>query len=365
MAKDRVSVLQVINTARIGGGMGHLLSLLERAKGGRYEMTLATDGDSFLMDRARAAGVDIVTLPMMRSRMNVLPAVSLARMIRDRGIDIVHLHGTRAAFYGGLACLLSGCKRSVYTIHGFSFNKDMATSGRTFYQGIEKLLSRMHPVLISVSETDRELALRMGICAPEKIRTIHNGIDLNQFMPSRSVEEGRKRIGLPTDGLLVGTVARLVPQKGIEYFIEAAGLVAAARKDARFIVVGEGELEPRLRDQARKLGIADRIIFTGAKQQVQDYYAAMDVFALSSLWEGHPLCLIEALAMKKPSVATRTSGAPEIIRDGETGLLVPLKDGKALAQAILRLLDNPKESQRIAEKGRTGWSNQPSPCMMS
>jgi glycosyltransferase involved in cell wall biosynthesis len=290
---------------------------------------------------------------MMHNRADLRPALRIAALIRRHGIDLVHTHGTRAGFYGGLGCRLAGMRRTIYTVHGFSFNQDIHPVGREAFFRVEKLLGRWNRALISVSEHDRRIAVARGVCPPERIRTIHNGIDLARFDPTAGNGEVRKGLAIPDRAPVVGVISRLVPQKGLEYFLEAARKISDQRGDAVFLVVGEGELEETLRRRAADLGLADRVRFLGARHDVAEYYRSFDVFVLSSLWEGQPIALIEALAMRRPTVATVTSGSPEVVQDGRTGLLVPPKDPGALAAAVLWFLDHPDEAGEMARRGRT------------
>ena len=333
--------------------MSHLLSLVRQLDRESFEVFLATDGDEGLIREAREAGASVIPVAMMRSRSSLIPALRLASLIREREIDLVHMHGTRAGFYGGLACRLAGMKRTIYTVHGFSFNKDIHPLGRAFFFGVEKLLGRMNRSLISVSETDRRIAVERGVCAPERIRTICNGIDLARFDPCAGNGEVRRSFRIPDRARVVGMICRLVPQKGVEYFLQAARKISDRREDVVFLLVGEGELDGSLRDLAADLGLGDRVIFAGPRQDVVDCYRSFDVFVLSSLWEGQPIALIEALAMRRPTVATVTSGSPEVVRDGQTGLLVPAKDPEALARAVLWFLDHPVQADEMAQRGRT------------
>lgn len=352
MSRQKTRVLQIINTARIGGGMRHLLSLMKHLSQSDFEVFLATDGDSVLIDEAKQAGAKVIFLPMMGSKFNLLPVLKIIKLIRKYKVDLIHMHGTRAGFYGGLACKILGFKKTIYTVHGFSFNKDVRRLEKFFFLNVEKLLSRLNTVLISVSETDRKMAVETGICLPNKIKTICNGVDLARFDPKKGNGDLRKGLAIPASNRVVGLVSRLVPQKGVDFFLQAAAKLTDSYDDVVFLIVGEGELHDSLSATAQRLGLGDKIFFTGAKHDVVDYYRSFDVFVLSSLWEGQPIVLIEALAMCCPTIATITSGSPEVLKEGETGRLIPPKDVKALVNAISWCLDNPDQAREMARRGR-------------
>jgi glycosyltransferase involved in cell wall biosynthesis len=352
MTRRRRTILHIINTAEIGGGMKHVHALFRNLPRERFELHLAADEGRFLVDEIRALDAPVHFLPLMRRRANPRAVWAIARLARRTGADLLHLHGTRAAFYGALAKPLAGSPQSIYTVHGFSFHKDVGPAGRAFYLTVERCCARAHTRVISVSGADRDEAIRLGVCPPWQIQTIRNAADFAVFDPAAADGWLRRTFGFGSEQPVVGAAARLVPQKGLEYFLEMAKLVAGRRADARFVIVGEGCQNEALQSRARRLGLEDRVVFAGPQNQMAECYAGLDVFVLSSLWEGHPLALIESLAMERPTVATRTSGSPEIIDDGETGFIVEPKDPLALADRVLWLLDHPDRARDMAREGR-------------
>ena len=352
MKHGKTSILQVINTARIGGGMKHIYALLKYLPRDRFHLSLVADKGGYLIDQIRALDVAVHFVPMMRSRLDLTAVLRLTRIARAEGADIMHLHGTRAGFFGALAKPLSGVRNSIYTVHGFSFHKDIGPVGRAVYLAVERFCARAHNWTISVSGVDRDEAIRLGVCRPEQIRTIYNGIDFSIFDPVQANGHLRQAHGIPPGAQVVGTVARLVPQKGIEYFLEMAQLVLQRKSAVRFVIIGEGEQQRLLVNRVMKLGLQDQVLFLGPQERMPECYGGLDVFVLSSLWEGHPLSLIESLAMERPTIATLTSGSPEIIDDGETGFLVAPKNPKDLAEKVCWMLDHPLESKKMACEGR-------------
>jgi len=352
MKNGKISIVQVINTASIGGGMRHLFALLEHLPRERFHLSLVAENGGYLVDEIARRGIPVHFVPLMRSRLDLTAALRIALAARREQADILHLHGTRAGFFGALARKISGIRHTVYTVHGFSFHKDIGAAGRTFYLAVERFCSRSHSRLISVSGTDRDEAIRLGLCHPDRIRTIYNGIDFAVFDPQSVNGFLRSSYGISPSDPVVGTVARLVPQKGVEYFLDMAKLVADRHPLVRFAVIGEGKLEHPLRQYAARLGLAERVLFLGPQTRMPECYAGLDIFVLSSLWEGHPLSLIESLAMERPTVATLTSGSPEIIDDGETGFLVEPKDTARMAERVCWFLEHRDEGRNMAREGR-------------
>jgi glycosyltransferase involved in cell wall biosynthesis len=182
----------------------------------------------------------------------------------------------------------------------------------------------------------------------------YNALDFGRFENRSAGERGEVRsgLGIPPDAFVAGTVGRLAPQKGLDVLLAAAQRVLAQRGDAWFVIVGSGELAGALRAQAGELGIAGRVVFTGARQDVERLLPAFDLFVSSSLWEGLPTAILEAMAARVPVVATRVSGTVELVEDGLTGLLAPPGDSDALAKTILAIMEQPDAAAAMAARAR-------------
>jgi glycosyltransferase involved in cell wall biosynthesis len=175
---------------------------------------------------------------------------------------------------------------------------------------------------------------------PGKVSTIHTGVDLQRFRTPADGERIRREFGIPPDALVVGTVANFAFEKGYPALLEAAEISLKINKGLWFLLVGSGPLEKEVRGRVKKILGHERIVFTGSRWDIPDLMEAMDVFVLASVIEGFPNVLLEAMAMTKAVIATSVGGIPELIESGENGILVPPSDGKALAQAILSLLED-------------------------
>ena len=204
---------------------------------------------------------------------------------------------------------------------------------------IEQFLGRFTNRLIAVSDQTKKELVEFKIAAPDKIAVIPLGLDLNPFAESERFRgELRSELNLPAGAVLVGLVARLVPVKDIKTFLCAVGCIADSHPNAFFIVVGDGEMRRTLEDQASALGLGDRIRFLGYRQDLARIYADLDIVALSSLNEGLPVSLIEAMASGCVVLATSVGGVPNLIEEGHTGFLAPAGDPSAFADALDRIL---------------------------
>jgi glycosyltransferase involved in cell wall biosynthesis len=183
--------------------------------------------------------------------------------------------------------------------------------------------------------------------------TIPNGVDHNRFRRQTPKVEARGKLGLPGGGApVIGCTGRLSAQKGFSYLLRAVAQLRSRYPLLHVALAGDGPLAGSLSDEARALGIKDRVHFLGFQPDVQPVLDASDLFALPSLWEALPYSLLEAMAAELPVVATRVAGVPEVVVDGETGFLVPPSDPEALAVALHQLLDSPTLRQRMGHAGR-------------
>ncbi|MCB0063330.1 MAG: glycosyltransferase, partial [Caldilineaceae bacterium] len=238
-------------------------------------------------------------------------------------------------------------------VHGWGHHDRQHPLVRAIYIYLEKLTLPITDKLIAVTTLDIEKGLKDGIGTPENYVVIRSGIELDRFgHPSVPRTETRKAWGIPLDVPLIGTVTRLSPQKAPLDFVQAAAKIAEAHPQAWFMMVGDGPLRAEVEASVNASGIADRLVLTGLRRDVPELMAAFDIFALSSLWEGLPRVLPQAMATGLPIVATACDGSAEAVTDGENGYLVPPGAPDALAERVLHLLDNPALLEQFGVAGQ-------------
>lgn len=306
-----------------------------------HEAVVACQPGSPLAARARAAGLQVAEV-RMRGEADFRAVLALRRIIRSGRFHIVHMHTSHAHALGCAAAALARQGRTVVSRRVDFPVAGNLVSGFKYRHGVDRF--------IAISQAVRQVLIAGGV-EPRKVAVVHSGIDLSRF---NSVPPGRLRdeFALPPDALIIGNVAALVDHKGQRYLLEAMPAVLAEEPKARLFIVGDGELRGVLEAQARELGVAHAVTFTGFRTDVPQWLALMDVFVMPSHLEGLCTSVLDALAMRRPVVAAAAGGLPEIIRHEETGLLVPPKDPPALAAAILRLLRERELGRRLAEAGR-------------
>jgi glycosyltransferase involved in cell wall biosynthesis len=282
-----------------------------------------------------------------RGRFDPRILTDLVGLARARGARILHVHGYSAADFGRLAARWAG---AALVLH-----EHFADPRMPAYQGwADRALARLTDRAIAVSGSTRDFLVRQRHVPADRVRLIWNGAPLDEFAPVPP-ERGRalrRELGLPEDARIVGSVGRLNEQKGHRYLLDAAALVLARLPQARFLIVGDGDRMEPLRSQARELGIADRVVFAGHRADVPDVLGAIDVFCISSTYEGTPLTLFETMAAGKAIVSTAVDGCREVLEHERTGLLVPPQDPEALGAALLRVLEDEPLRRGLAERAR-------------
>jgi glycosyltransferase involved in cell wall biosynthesis len=285
--------------------------------------------------------------------------VSLVRYLRRERVTIVHTHTPKAALLGQLAARIAGVPVIVNTVHGFYFHDEMPRLRRWFYILLACVGGRCADMTLSQNSEDIATAVRLGICRSERIRYLGNGIDLWRFDGERfgaaRRAEIREAVGLPDGKLVIGMIGRLVVDKGYLELFEAVRSLWSKRKDFRLVMIGPEEVSRagRMRgDTYRAYGIEGCTVYLGPRDDVPELMSVMDVFVLPSWREGFPRSAIEAAAMGLPIVTTDVRGCREVVRDGENGLLIPVRDAGALESAIGRMLDDAAVRDRMGLAGR-------------
>jgi len=256
----------------------------------------------------------------------------IKRFLLSNNIDVIHTHNYKADFFGFIISRILPVKwvATNHVWHG----TDMKLK---FYETIDSLVLRKAVAVCAVSKEIKCDLERRGIDGG-KVYVIDNGVDLRRYMLSIKKEDARHSLGIPCNSLVISIVGRLSPEKGQEIFIRAAAQFMHRYNNLRFLIVGDGPLRSRLNDLVSSLGITAEVIFAGIRQDMPAIYAASDVLVSSSLVEGLPMTILEAMAAQVPVVATRVGGIPDLIEDNKTGLLVESGNADDLARKIEELL---------------------------
>jgi len=349
----RLRVAQVITrfTAGAGGVALHGVLALDPD---RFEVVFII-GSGSLAEQAAAAGFEVVVLPRLRSEIAPVDdrraLADLRACLRAGKFDTVHTHSSKAGVLGRMAAHQVGCGRIVHTFHGFPFHQFQSWPRRTAYIRIERAVGRYTDAFLAVGPAVAAEAIRRGIAAPERVRTI--GVAVETAVPAPEAwarAEARRLLGVPPGMRVVGTVGRLDFQKAPEDFVAALAHLGCG--DVFGVWIGDGPLRRRTEKLAARRGLAGRMLFTGERSDVSALLPGLDIFAMASRYEGLPRAVVEAMVAALPVVATTVNSVPDIVVPGETGLLVPPGRPELLGQAISHLLANPAEAARLAAAGR-------------
>ena len=267
----------------------------------------------------------------------------LGQLLRRERIDVLHAHNATAFFYGAAATALAPRTRFLYTEHDRAFPTPLRE------RGLHAVLSRRTDAVVTVSDTLKQNLIQYECFPARRIHVVKNGVDLKPATRTRA--EMRSDLGLG-DRPTVGIVARLAPVKNHTSLLNAWARVVQRVPDAVLLVAGNGSCEAAVRAQCTRLGLDHSVRFLGFRLDVAELLAAMDVFVLSSLSEGLSLTLLESEAARLPIVATRVGGNPEVVHDGENGFLVPSGEPVPMADALVRLLQDPALRARFGARGR-------------
>jgi glycosyltransferase involved in cell wall biosynthesis len=344
----RITVLRVIDRLNVGGPAIHAVLTARGLDPARFRTVLVfgsvEPGEADMGYLLDGAPVERVVIPSLGRELRPLRDLSTAwqlwRVMRRERPDVVHTHKAKAGAIGRVVSLFAGVPVRVHTFHGHVFHGYFGAGKTRMFLAIERTLARVTSRLVALSDgLVDELAARYRIAPAPRFAVVPLGFDLSPFAAAeRHKGELRGELGVPTTAKLVGIVGRMVPVKDHATFLAAAAELAARRDDVRFVVVGGGELEPQVRAELARRGLDGRTHLLGWRRDLARIYADLDVVALSSVNEGTPVTLIEAMAAGVPVAATTVGGVPDLLDGGARGELAPAGDPAALAQAIDRAL---------------------------
>ncbi|MBI2821390.1 MAG: glycosyltransferase [Acidobacteria bacterium] len=347
MCSERVRLLEFMTVFAVGGTERHCVNLLGRLDQSLFEIHLAClkrDGD-FLSE------IDTRRIPLSEYRTNKLynynalrAQIRFASYLKTHRIQIVHTYGFYANVFAIPAARMAGVPVIVASI------RDTGAHLTPLQMKVQRWVCRWADCVLANAEAIRKWLLVEGYCSG-KIQVIPNGIDVSGFANQRGGRL-RQELGLPPQAPVVAVIARLIPVKGIDYFLEAAAAVAQRVQEARFLIVGDGPCKTDLERLAARLGLNGRAVFAGRRLDVPALLSEITVSVLPSISEGLPNVLLESMAAAVPVIATDVGGNAEVVEDGVTGLLVPPRDPQALARAICRLLRDPQMLSRFGERGK-------------
>ena len=348
----RIKVAHVVTRLDLGGAQQNTLATVRGLDPARFEALLVCGEGGYFDPEVRADAhiraffLDSLVREISPLR-DLLAILELWKIFQTERPQIVHTHSSKAGILGRLAAALAGTPIIIHTYHGFGFHDRQNPISKSVYVLLERLCSLFTTRLIYVSRSNAVYAERQGLGPANDATIIRSGVKLSAFPAQVDAAKLKMSVGIGMHKPVVVSIGNLKPQKNAVDFVAAAAKVSAKLPEARFVFIGDGPQRRALEAKAFSLGLEGKIMFLGWRRDGAQWLAASDVFALTSLWEGLPRALVEALRTGLPAVCYATDGVVDVLREGENGFLVPPGDVDAFAERLARLLEDAELRRRL------------------
>lgn len=341
-------MLHTIRQGTYGGGETYLYTLVSRLDKNRFEPLVLSFTEGNMVDRLKKDGIKTFVIPTL-TPFNLRIYRKVWRLLRQEQIEILHIHGTRAATNTIIPAYFLNIP-TIYTVHGWSFhtgNNAMVRQGRLV---AEKLITSLATATVCGSLSDLQTGEQY--CRRGKYKLIYNSVDTSFFNPALPLKNTRSEFGFSSRNFVISFIARLTFQKDPFTFIKAIPQVITHIPYARFLIAGDGEIKEACLQLAQHLQVQQYIVFTPFRNDVRELLHLTDIFVLPSLWEVIPLGLLEAMAMEKCCIATNIPGTNEAIVHQRNGLLIPLQSPPSLAEKIIELAQDKQLRATLQKNAR-------------
>jgi len=355
------TILYLITQSELGGAQRYCLDLAINLKN-EFNVILAfgeQGGKGELAKKLDKEKIKYYSIPYLKRSISpisdFLALIQIVKLIKKIKPDIIHLNSSKISILGGVAASISKLLitnyqlQIVYTAHGWVFNEPMPVWQKIFYKYAEKITAYFKEKIICVSEFDYKTALAQNICPSRKLITIHNGIAPIDFLPR---QEAREKLNLPENQFIVGSIGNLYKTKGFAYLIEATKKLIDEGIEITTVIIGEGGERKSLTELIKRHKLEDNVILAGRIPEAAKLLSAFDIYVCSSVKEGLSYTIIETMLNGLPIIATRVGGNPELIADGQTGILINSQEAGDLADKIKKLKNNPDRQQEMSTKAR-------------
>jgi len=364
----KIKIVRIQSRICIGGPATHTTLLSSKLDKDKFDTVLVGGNiekeEADFTELARNNGVKTVIIEEMGRKISlwndIVSLIKLYKLIKQVKPTIVHTHTAKAGTIGRLAAFLASVPVIIHTFHGHTFYSYFSPLKSKLFIFIERMLGCITDKIIVISQKQfQEICGQYRIAKADKFQIIPLGLELNKFLDDTQKDKHRLEFrtiwGIPSGAILIGIIGRLVPIKNHVTFLEVAQQVlqmASPNMKLRFMIVGDGELRTEIENYATKLGIYKYVTFTGWQTQMEAVYDSLDIVALTSLNEGTPLTLIEAMASGKPVITTNVGGIPDLVTDGYSGILVPPNSPDIFANRLIEILKNKAMRDMLSVNGR-------------
>ena len=365
----KVTVVHIITKLELGGAQQNTLFTVSHLNPERYEPVLISGTEGLLVEEAKQLNrVRFFLIPELvreispfKDMMAFLKIAGVLRAIKQhvqsnagnaQNDIVVHTHSSKAGILGRWAARLTGIRHIVHTVHGFSFHAFQPPLVRAFYIFLERLTASITRAFILVSRANMEEGLQERIFTTDKAVLIRSGIDISEYQSVQCDRMAvRASLGITNGGPVVAMVACFKPQKAPLDFVKTARLVIDEHERVEFLLVGDGVLRSNIKQLAEELKISDKVHLAGWRKDVPEIMNSIEILVLTSLWEGLPRVLPQAMAAGVPVVASDVNGSREAIHDGVNGFVIEPHDIQGMARKILYLLKHPDVARSMGKKG--------------
>lgn len=343
-------VMQIITRLIWGGAQEVTVLIVKRLLAEGFQVVFAHGpGDDSLLQKLpqNEPGLELLPVPEFRRRIlpfwDILAFWRIYRYLKKNRVDLVHTHTSKAGIIGRWAAYLAGVPVIIHSPRGSIYHETYFKAAvLRFFAWLEGLTARFTRKIVTLCESEKKDYIRYGIAPKEKFTTIYSGVEVARYVdiPVDTAKK-KKELGIPEKRPVIGYVARMTPEKGHLFCLEAFQRVLKEFPDAVLVFAGGGPLEAQVKEAIGRLGISSSVVMTGFRKDVSEVVRTFDFAIQPSLWDGLPRAMVECMLAEKAVVATSVGGIPEIIHDGKTGYLIPEKDEKAMAEGMLKLLRDP------------------------
>ncbi|HSQ27163.1 MAG TPA: glycosyltransferase family 4 protein [Anaerolineales bacterium] len=361
MNTSPIPVIHLITRLIVGGAQENTLYTAALLDPTRFSVQILsgaqTGTEGSLIEEVRQQGIQLTILPDLVRQISpvhdLLALLKLIRYLRKSRCKVLHTHSSKAGILGRLAGRIAGTPVIIHTVHGWSFHEYMSPWLRKTYIFLERWMADSCQALIAVSQKDIQKGLQASIGRPQQYHLIRSAIPMEQFDPAHYDRQIiRQSLGIPDDAVVVGNIGRFSPQKNPLDWVRVASLIAAREEKAFFLLVGDGPMRAEVEEHLDQTGIRKRTILTGLRRDIPQLLAAMDIFLITSLWEGLPRVIPQAMAMGLPVLANSADGVQEIIQNGENGYLFQAGEIEQMAEVCVQLMHDPDQRMDLGQRGR-------------
>lgn len=343
----KAKIVHIVTRLDFGGAQQNTLHTVSNLDPERFEAVLFAGPGGYLDKHAselestiKVRFVEDLVRDISPLR-DLIAFFELTRLLREEKPVVVHTHSSKAGILGRFAAALAGVPIVLHTFHGFGFHDRQNPIIKAVYVFLERLAARFSTRLIFVSNANIDYAAKHGLVDPKNAILIRSGVSLAGLpAPIRDIKEKRASVGIRRDPVLILSVGNLKPQKNPQDFLEVAAQVVAKNKRVSFVFVGDGPARAKLEARAIMKGLSRNVRFLGWREDVRELLAASDVFLMTSLWEGLPRALVEAMKSGIPPACYAVDGVKDLIRDGLNGFACTPGDTKELADRVLKLVED-------------------------